>query len=47
MTHRPTGGPPHPVRPHPAEAAWHGRPPAPADTDPAVLAALLHRHGWR
>ncbi|NEC30710.1 hypothetical protein G3I20_29940, partial [Streptomyces sp. SID8111] len=47
MTHRPTGEPPHPVRPHPAEAAWHGRPPAPADTDPAVLAALLHRHGWR
>lgn len=47
MTHRPTGAPPHPVRPHPAEAAWHGRPPAPADTDPAVLAALLHRHGWQ
>ncbi|CAL9588532.1 hypothetical protein [Streptomyces sp. enrichment culture] len=46
MTHRPTGEPPRPARPHPADAAWHGRPPAPGDADPAVLAALLHRHGW-
>ncbi|MGV4887643.1 hypothetical protein DKG34_11795 [Streptomyces sp. NWU49] len=44
MTHRPTGGPPRPVRPHPADA---GRPPGPAETDPAVLAALLQRHGWQ
>ncbi|KAF3464377.1 hypothetical protein [Streptomyces sp. Tu 3180] len=47
MTHRPTGEPPRSVRPHPADAAHDGRPPEPADTDPVVLAALLHRHGWQ
>ncbi|MBC2868927.1 hypothetical protein H1R13_29395 [Streptomyces mexicanus] len=44
--HRPLGEPPRPVRPHPVEAAL-GRPPRPADVDPAVLGALLHRHGWQ
>ncbi|MFF7858252.1 hypothetical protein [Streptomyces sp. NPDC007904] len=47
MTHRPTGDPLRSVRPHPADAAPEARPPEPADTDPAVLAALLHRHGWQ
>ncbi|MFF3502619.1 hypothetical protein [Streptomyces sp. NPDC003247] len=46
MTHRPYDEPLRPVRPHPAEPAWH-RPPEPADVDPAVLGALLHRHGWQ
>ncbi|MFD7701666.1 hypothetical protein [Streptomyces caelestis] len=46
MTHRPTGEPLRPVRPHPADT-HDGRPPEPADIDPAVLTALLHRHGWR
>ncbi|MFF9762014.1 hypothetical protein ACF1G4_21275 [Streptomyces caelestis] len=46
MTHRPTGEPLRPVRPHPADA-HDGRPPDPADIDPAVLTALLHRHGWQ
>jgi hypothetical protein len=27
--------------------AWDGRPPAPGEVDPAVLSALLHRHGWQ
>ncbi|MET7292627.1 hypothetical protein ABZS79_10845 [Streptomyces griseoloalbus] len=47
MTHRPTGEPLRAVRPHPADAAFDGRPPEPADIDPAVLTALLHRHGWQ
>ncbi|MGW0142841.1 hypothetical protein [Streptomyces calvus] len=57
MTHRPTPPPLRPVRRHPAESAFtqsafgesalDGRPPDPADTDPAVLTALLHRHGWQ
>ncbi|MGC3002032.1 hypothetical protein ACPF8X_27570 [Streptomyces sp. G35A] len=47
MTHRPTGNPLRSVRPRPADAAPEARPPEPADTDPAVLAALLHRHGWQ
>ncbi|CAL9400914.1 hypothetical protein SUDANB176_01454 [Streptomyces sp. enrichment culture] len=47
MTHRPTGEPLRPVRPHPADAARTDRPPEPAEVDPAVLAALLHRHGWQ
>ncbi|MEW1684531.1 hypothetical protein [Streptomyces sp. NPDC093594] len=47
MTHRPTGEPARPVRPHPADAALDGRPPEAADTDPAVLTALLRRHGWQ
>ncbi|MFF3847419.1 hypothetical protein [Streptomyces sp. NPDC002328] len=54
MTHRPLDEPLRPVRPHPAEAGWNGsaepawsRPPEPAEVDPAVLAALLRRHGWQ
>lgn len=58
MTHRPAGGgPPRPfeplrsVRPHPADAPGDrprdGAPPEPGTVDPAVLTALLHRHGWR
>ncbi|MFG3104099.1 hypothetical protein ACGFZL_26785 [Streptomyces sp. NPDC048182] len=54
MTHRPTDGPPRPARPHPVDtadlagtAAPDGRPPDPGTVDPAVLAALLHRHGWQ
>ncbi|MYQ94298.1 hypothetical protein GTY20_24920, partial [Streptomyces sp. SID4946] len=35
-----------PPRPHPGALPWH-RPPSPADVDPAVLAALLRRHGWQ
>ena len=46
MTHRPLEEPIRPVRPHPAEAAWD-RPPEPGEVDPAVLSALLHRHGWQ
>ncbi|MFE9441671.1 hypothetical protein ACFYO2_22290 [Streptomyces sp. NPDC006602] len=48
MTHRPLEGPLRPVRPHPvdqAALAWN-RSPDPAEVDPAVLGALLHRHGW-
>ncbi|AYL35056.1 hypothetical protein ACG2OD_30995 [Streptomyces sp. PDY-4] len=46
MTHRPTGEPLKPVRPHPDTDAVHDGP-APADVDPAVLTALLRRHGWQ
>ncbi|MFJ9903025.1 hypothetical protein ACIRVK_09030 [Streptomyces sp. NPDC101152] len=46
MTHRPLEEPTRPVRPHPVETAWQ-RPPEPGDVDPAVLGALLHRHGWQ
>ncbi|MFF4016926.1 hypothetical protein [Streptomyces sp. NPDC001843] len=49
MTHRPLGEPPRQFRPHPdgpAAAPWD-RPPEPAGVDPAVLSALLHRHGWQ
>jgi hypothetical protein len=46
MTHRPLDEPLRPVRPHPEDAAWH-RPPEPDEVDPAVLGALLHRHGWQ
>jgi hypothetical protein len=46
MTHRPLEEPLRPARPHPVEAAWH-RPPEPDQVDPAVLSALLHRHGWQ
>ncbi|WSQ07815.1 hypothetical protein OG604_08665 [Streptomyces sp. NBC_01231] len=58
MTHRPPGEPLRSVRPHPVDAgaegaqdaqgavAWN-RPPDPADVDPAVLGALLRRHGWQ
>ncbi|MBC9725622.1 hypothetical protein [Streptomyces sp. TRM68367] len=47
MTHRSTDEPVRPARPHPVDAAWHGRPPGPGQVDPAVLSALLHRHGWQ
>ncbi|MEU6290158.1 hypothetical protein [Streptomyces sp. NPDC046988] len=50
MTHRPTGEPLRAVRPHPAgdDTDWDGgRPPESAAVDPAVLTALLHRHGWQ
>ncbi|MFF8596150.1 hypothetical protein ACF061_32895 [Streptomyces sp. NPDC015220] len=54
MTHRPLGEPAHrplgeplrQVRPHPVDVPW-SRPPLPADVDPAVLGALLRRHGWQ
>lgn len=47
MTHRPIEEPLRPVRPHPVDAAvWH-RPPEPDQVDPAVLSALLRRHGWQ
>ncbi|MGW5640801.1 hypothetical protein, partial [Streptomyces sp. NPDC003832] len=46
MTHRPLEGPLRPVRPHPVDPAWH-RTPEPGQVDPAVLAALLRRHGWQ
>ncbi|WP_033324899.1 hypothetical protein [Streptomyces yerevanensis] len=48
MTHRPTDEPVRPVRPHPVEApAQWDQPPRPDQVDPAVLSALLHRHGWQ
>ncbi|MEU1150382.1 hypothetical protein ACFYO9_28310 [Streptomyces sp. NPDC005863] len=50
MMHRPFDHdePVPPVRPHPAPAPgpW-SRPPEPAQVDPAVLGALLARHGWQ
>ncbi|MFI1164035.1 hypothetical protein ACH4UM_10505 [Streptomyces sp. NPDC020801] len=46
MTHRPLDEPLRPVRPHPVDAPWN-RPPDPAAVDPAVLGALLRRHGWQ
>ncbi len=49
MTHRPLEEPLRPVRPHPetgSAAPWN-RLPEPGDVDPAVLAALLLRHGWQ
>lgn len=48
MTHRPTDEPARPARPHPVEppGQWD-RPPRPDQVDPAVLSALLHRHGWQ
>ncbi|MFE5143067.1 hypothetical protein ACFRDV_36380 [Streptomyces fagopyri] len=46
MTHRPIDEPLRPVRPHPAETHWT-EPPEPGQVDPAVLSALLHRHGWQ
>ncbi|MFC4468834.1 hypothetical protein ACFPH6_30610 [Streptomyces xiangluensis] len=48
MTHRPTDEPARPARPHPVESPgqWD-RPPRPDQVDPAVLSALLHRHGWQ
>ncbi|MBE8475271.1 hypothetical protein [Streptomyces justiciae] len=47
MTHRPVEEPLRPVRPHPVDAAAWNRAPEPDDVDPAVLSALLHRHGWQ
>ncbi|MFE2518478.1 hypothetical protein [Streptomyces mirabilis] len=49
MTHRPIdsiGEQLRPVRPHPVESHWT-EPPEPGQVDPAVLSALLHRHGWQ
>ncbi|MCX4760654.1 hypothetical protein OG562_06660 [Streptomyces sp. NBC_01275] len=45
MTHRPLDEPLRAVRPHP-EPHWD-RSPQPGDVDPAVLGALLRRHGWQ
>lgn len=52
--HRPIEEPLRPARPHPVEPAgsWAGPPaplgpPEPSQVDPAVLGALLGRHGWR
>ncbi|MEV0172297.1 hypothetical protein AB0I00_14395 [Streptomyces sp. NPDC050803] len=47
MTHRPIEEPLRPVRPHPVDAVAWQRPPEPDEVDPAVLSALLHRHGWQ
>ncbi|MFD7439074.1 hypothetical protein [Streptomyces sp. NPDC059861] len=44
MTHRPLDEPLRAVRPHPEP--WE-QPPEPGQVDPAVLGALLHRHGWQ
>ncbi|MGW2234873.1 hypothetical protein, partial [Streptomyces sp. NPDC001759] len=38
--------PPPPERPHPGDHPGQ-RPPHPGAVDPAVLGALLHRHGWQ
>ncbi|MGW5863711.1 hypothetical protein ACWFRJ_16240 [Streptomyces sp. NPDC055239] len=53
MMHRPIEEPLRPARPHPVEAAgaWPDPrsslgPPDPSQVDPAVLGALLERHGW-
>ncbi|MEV6172156.1 hypothetical protein AB0L99_28595 [Streptomyces sp. NPDC051954] len=46
MTHRSLEEPVRPGRPHPVDAQWN-RPPQPDEVDPAVLSALLHRHGWQ
>jgi hypothetical protein len=45
MTHRSLDEPLRPVRPHPE--ARRDQPPEPGRVDPAVLGALLHRHGWQ
>ncbi|WP_340382938.1 hypothetical protein U5640_37010 [Streptomyces sp. SS7] len=45
MTHRPLDEPVRAVRPHP-EVCWD-RAPEPGEVDPAVLGALLRRHGWQ
>ncbi|MEW2166303.1 hypothetical protein AB0912_25365 [Streptomyces sp. NPDC007084] len=44
--HRPADEPPRPARAHPAETLWSD-PPDPGRVDPAVLGALLERHGWQ
>ncbi|MEU6402856.1 hypothetical protein [Streptomyces sp. NPDC046985] len=46
--HRPPREPLRPVRPHPGDGPWNAAPATrPADVDPAVLGALLRRHGWQ
>lgn len=49
MRHRPYDEPLREGRPHPVsgDAAQWNRPPEPAEIDPAVLGALLLRHGWQ
>ncbi|GGZ08294.1 hypothetical protein [Streptomyces poonensis] len=47
MTLSPTGEPLWPVRPRPADPTAWPDPPDPARVDPAVLGALLRRHGWQ
>jgi hypothetical protein len=49
MRDRPYDEPLREGRPHPVtgDAAHWNRSPDPADVDPAVLGALLHRHGWQ
>ncbi|NJP48957.1 hypothetical protein HCJ93_02435 [Streptomyces sp. SBST2-5] len=42
-----TGRPPGPPGPEPSHTPWDGRVPEPGEVDPAVLGALLHRHGWQ
>ncbi|MEV7688076.1 hypothetical protein [Streptomyces bungoensis] len=46
MRSRPYEELPRQVRPHPDDLVWN-RPPDPAEVDPAVLGALLHRQGWQ
>ncbi|KOX04581.1 MULTISPECIES: hypothetical protein [unclassified Streptomyces] len=46
MTNRPYEEPVGRLRSHPGDLPWN-RPPRPADVDPAVLGALLRRHGWQ
>ncbi|MEU1202465.1 hypothetical protein ABZ446_40480 [Streptomyces sp. NPDC005813] len=46
MTHRPLDESLRPVRPHPVDPVWDD-PPTLDQVDPAVLSALLHRHGWQ
>ncbi|GAA2260935.1 hypothetical protein GCM10010145_31200 [Streptomyces ruber] len=46
MTHRPTDEPFRAAGAHLADLAWP-HPPDPARVDPAVLGALLRRHGWQ
>ncbi|MGH4030590.1 hypothetical protein ACQB60_16785 [Actinomycetota bacterium Odt1-20B] len=48
MMHRPIDEPGRPVRPHPVPPPdLFSEPPEPGRVDPAVLGALLRRHGWR
>ncbi|MBY8842848.1 hypothetical protein [Streptomyces sp. SP2-10] len=46
MRNRPHGEPVRQIRPHPDDLSWN-RTPEPAEIDPAVLGALLRRHGWQ
>lgn len=46
MTHGPIDQPLRPLRPHPVDPV-RTQPPDPARVDPAVLGALLLRHGWQ